>query len=72
MRFRAIGCFISLLHPRRAATHSFPASPQELQSCEIHFSHTETCRLKALGRVLGQEGGGEEETTRTFKSPSSV
>lgn len=22
MRFRAIGCFISLLHPRRAATHS--------------------------------------------------
>lgn len=48
-----------------------PASPQDLQSCKIHFSHTETCRLKALGRVLGQEGGGEE-TNRTFRSPSSV
>lgn len=49
----------------------FPASPRDLQSCKIHFSHTETCRLKAHGRVLGQEGGGEE-TNRTFRSPSSM
>lgn len=65
MRFRAIGCFISLLHPR----HTQQRLPASVKSSEIHFSHTETCRLKALGRVLGQEGG---EMAHTFKSPSSV
>ncbi len=69
MRFRAIGCFISLLHPRHTQQR-LPASAQDLQSCEIHFSHTKTCRLKALGRVLGQEKG--EEMAHTFKSLSSV
>ncbi len=69
MRFGAIGCFISLLHPRHTQQRR-PASAQDLQSCEIHFSHTEMCRLKALGCVLGQEGG--EEMAHTFKSPSSV